>query len=43
MISIKIHKHVDTAGEGECGTNWVVRIDAYTLTCAKWAASGRLL
>lgn len=35
MVSIKFHKHVDTVGEGEGGTNWAVRIDVYTLTCAK--------
>ena len=43
MVSIKVHKHVDTVVEGEGGTHWVVRIDVYTLTCVKQVASGKLL
>ena len=27
--------HVDTAGEGEGGTNWEIRFDINTLPCVK--------
>ena len=29
------NRHVDTVGEWECGTNWEIRINIYTLPCVK--------
>ena len=34
---------VDTAGEGESGTNWEIRTDIYTLPRVKQIASGKVL
>ena len=34
---------VDTAGEGESGTNWEIRTDIYTLPRVKQTASGKVL
>ena len=34
---------VDTAGEGESGTNGESSIDIYTLSCVKYTATDKLL
>ena len=34
---------IDTLGEEEAGMNWESSIETYTLTHAKWIASGSLL
>ena len=34
---------MNTANEGEDGTDWEIRIDIYTLPCVKQRASGNLL
>ena len=41
------HRHreqtLDTAGEGEGGTNWESSTETYALPCVKWIANGNFL
>ena len=37
------NRPVDTAGEGEGGTNWESNIDIYKLLCVKYITRGKLL
>ena len=39
---VEKRKLVDTAGEGESGTNWESRTDPHMLPCGKQTASGKL-
>ena len=35
LMNLAAYELVDTAGEGEGGTNWKSDIDLYTLSCVK--------